>query len=84
MTNARGCRNARRTRMSCRIMSESRTNIPLPLREREGPVAKQREGEVSLRGMIVSAINTHLIRSLRSHLLPPQAGGEGCEWRVES
>jgi len=47
--------------------------MPLSARsgEREGPIAKRWEGEVC----------THLTRSLRSHPLPPQAGGEGSEDR---
>jgi hypothetical protein len=44
-----------------------------------GPVDRQGdgEGEVSFRGIAVSAIDAYLTHSLRSHPLPPQAGGEG-------
>jgi hypothetical protein len=46
--------------------------------EREGTRRESDgEGEVPFRGTIASAIDTHLTRSLRSHPLPPQAGGEG-------
>jgi hypothetical protein len=43
------------------------------------PIARKSdgEGEVCVRRTGVSAIDTHLTRSLRSHPLPPQAGGEG-------
>ncbi len=44
--------------------------------EREGPDAKRWEGEVV---RAASTDKTHLTRSLRSHPLPPQAGGEGCK-----
>jgi hypothetical protein len=41
------------------------------------PARQRWEGEVCFRGTIVSAIDTYLTRSLRSHPLPPQVGGEG-------
>jgi len=53
--------------------------MPLSARsgEREGPIAKQWKGEVSFSYAISVYSATHLTRSLRSHPLPPQAGGEG-------
>jgi hypothetical protein len=42
--------------------------------EREGPVAKRWEGEVSVDGAIACAIATHLIRSLALAPSPPASG----------
>jgi hypothetical protein len=46
--------------------------------EREGTRrVSDGEGEVPIRRTFCSAVCAHLTRSLRSHPLPPQAGGEG-------